>query len=125
MLPQLQEELAGFNPDMKRVAETGLTRMPPKAYRWVEEMRQIGETFAEEGGFGPGFGGQDMFNGVADIYDVVAKDTVLGLEKTESRKRGRTAEDVAVCMSDGLRKRSKKEKVGEKELKTTWEGNWS
>lgn len=89
---------------MKRVAETGMTRMPPKAYRWVEEMRQIGETFAEEGGFGSGLGGQEMFNGVAEVYDAVARDTVLGGEKTEARKRGRTAEDVAACMAEGIRK---------------------
>lgn len=125
VLKELQEELQGFNPDMKRVAEAGLTRMPPKAYRWVEEMRQIGETFAEEGGFGAGLGGQDMFNGVADVYDVVARDTILGLEKTESRKRGRTAEDVAICMSEGIQKRRKKETGGEEELKLQWKSSWS
>jgi hypothetical protein len=125
VLKELQEELQGFNPDMKRVAEAGLTRMPPKAYRWVEEMRQIGETFAEEGGFGAGLGGQDMFNGVVDVYDLVASDTVLGLEKTESRKRGKTAEDVAVCMSEGIRKRRKKETGGEEELKMQWKSSWS
>lgn len=125
VLKELQEELEGFNPDMKRIAEAGLTRMPPKAYRWVEEMRQIGETFAEEGGFGAGLGGQDMFNGVADVYDVVTRDTALGLEKSESRKRGKTAEDVAVCMTDGIRKRRKKETGGEEELKMQWKGSWS
>ena len=25
--------------------------MPPKAYRWVDEMREIAETFHTEGGF--------------------------------------------------------------------------
>ena len=32
----------------------------------------------------------------------MADDTVLGLEKTESRKRGRTVEDVATAMNEGL-----------------------
>jgi hypothetical protein len=125
VLPQLQEELAAFTPDMKRAAEAGLTRMPPKAYRWVEEMRQIGETFAEEGGFGPGLGGQDMFNGVSEVFDLVSRDTVLGAEKTENRKKGRTAEDVAGCVSEGIRKRRKREQGPQDELKLTWTGNWS
>ena len=100
--------------------------MPPKAYRWVEEMRQIGETFAEDGGFGAGLGGQDMFNGVADVYDVVSRDTVLGLEKTESRKRGKTVEDVAICMNEGIRKRRRKDSGGNTdELKLQWKGSWS
>lgn len=39
----------------------------------------------------------------------MADETVLGEEKTETRKRGRTIEDVAECMSEGLsRKKSKK-----------------
>jgi hypothetical protein len=126
VLKELKEELQNFNPDMKRVAEAGLTRMAPKAYRWVEEMRQIGETFAEDGGFGAGLGGQDMFNGVADVYYVVSRDTVLGLEKTESRKRGKTAEDVAICMNEGIRKRRKKDNGGNTdELKLQWKGSWS
>jgi hypothetical protein len=125
VLTELQDELQTFNPDMKRVAESGLTRMPPKAYRWVEEMRQIGETFAEEGGFGPGLGGQDMFNGVAEVYDFVARDTVLGSERTEARKRGRTAEDVAVAVGEGIRKRRKRETAGQEELKLQWKSSWS
>lgn len=39
----------------------------------------------------------------------MAKDTVLGLEKTESRKRGRTVEDVATAMSEGLRENKRRE----------------
>ena len=35
--------------------------------------------------------------------ETVAKDTVLGEETTENRKRGRTVEDVATAVSEGLR----------------------
>lgn len=48
---------------------------------------------------------------VAD-YVVVADETILGEERTESRKRGRTVEDVAEAVSEGLKgtKRSKEAK---------------
>ena len=44
---------------------------------------------------------------------VVADDTILGLEKTESRKRGRTVEDVATTMSEGLREKRRRENYRE------------
>lgn len=33
----------------------------------------------------------------------MADETILGEEKTESRKRGRTIEDVATTVSEGLK----------------------
>jgi hypothetical protein len=79
--------------------------MCPKAYRWVREMEEIGECHADEGGFADGL---NVFNGVAEIYRVVADETVLGEEKITQRKRGRTVEDVAVAIADGLEKKRKK-----------------
>lgn len=46
----------------------------------------------------------------ANLDVIVAKDTILGLEKTESRKRGRTVEDVATAISEGLRDNKRREK---------------
>lgn len=89
----------------------GVTNMPPKAYRWVKEMEEIAVTHAEDGGFkgGEGLGeGRGIFDAVAEVYRAVAEDTVLGEEKTERRKRGRTREDVAACMAEGLREKRKK-----------------
>lgn len=71
--------------------------MPPKAYRWVREMEEIAATHAEEGGFELG-----LFEGVAGVYRALAEDPVLGAEKTEDRKRGRTVDDVAAAMGEGL-----------------------
>lgn len=93
-------------------ASNSVVNMPPKAYRWVEEMREIGRTHGEDGGFD--YEGRDGHNGVfdaiAEVYRVVADESALGEEKTERRKRGRTVEDVALAMGEGLAaKRKKKE----------------
>jgi 3-hydroxyisobutyrate dehydrogenase-like beta-hydroxyacid dehydrogenase len=145
VLKELQEHLAEFSPKTLDLAKGGLVSMPPKAYRWVEEMRQIGETFSEEGGFssdvmaanGTGSNGTPhqgpnnllssnggVFNGVADIYRLIADDTILGEERVEKRKRGTDPEDVAECIRDGI-VRKKKKLAGEgKDLEAAWRGNW-
>lgn len=142
VLPALKEHLEEFNPSLLAFARGGLTSMPPKAYRWVDEMRQINETFSVEGGFSPdilaeGGDGQhhhhhaegpettgQVFEAIAEIYKLIADDTVLGEEKTDKRKRGTTLEDVVECVRDGIaRKKRKGETVGE--LDAAWRGNWS
>lgn len=84
-------------------------------------MRQIGSTFSTEGNMESG---ETLFNSVADIYRTVANDTVLGEERTEHRKRGRTAEDVAECMKEGIKRRKEKGQSKEK-LDLAWRGSWS
>ncbi|EHY60058.1 uncharacterized protein HMPREF1120_08030 [Exophiala dermatitidis NIH/UT8656] len=143
VLPALTDHLEEFNPAMLAYARGGLTNMPPKAYRWVEEMRQINETFSVEGGFsedvlgesghgghhhgteGEGSGGSgQVFDAIAEVYKLVADDTVLGEEKTEKRKRGTTLEDVVECVSEGIVR--KKRKGGNNgELEAAWRGSWS
>jgi len=124
VLPELQAHLEEFNP-MGAAAAKGITNMPPKAYRWVDEMTQIGETFADQGGFANGRGGQKVFDGVSEIYKFVAEGTELGAEKTESRKRGRTVEDVAKCMREGMRKRTRSGTDADEDLSLTWRSSWS
>jgi hypothetical protein len=125
VLPELQSHLEEFNPIMKPVAEGGLIAMPPKAYRWVDEMVQISETLADEGGFGEGHGGKAVFEGVSEIYKLVADSTELGREKTESRKRGRTVEDATKCIQEGMRKKRRGSAEGNQDLSVTWRGSWS
>lgn len=79
--------------------------MPPKAYRWVREMEEIGMCHGETGfvgGEGEGEEGKGIFGEIAEVYRTVANETVLGEEKTEKRKRGLSVKDVAQCMTDGL-----------------------
>lgn len=83
--------------------------MPPKAYRWVGEMKEIAATFREDGGFNEE---EDVFGPIGEVYRAVAGDDVLGKEITEKRKRGRTVEDVAECMAEGLERRKKAQKTG-------------
>ena len=106
-----------------------MTGMPPKAYRWVDEMKFIGNTFADVGGLSCG---EAVFGGIAEVYRTVAEDTVLGEERTETRKRGRTVEDVAEAMVEGIKKKrmggrkGSGAEPGEKEkLELAWRGSWS
>lgn len=43
VLSELQSELDAFAPSVRQRAETGLVSMPPKAYRWVNLLRSIGQ----------------------------------------------------------------------------------
>jgi Domain of unknown function (DUF1932) len=122
VLPQLRSQLSKYSPSSLERAEAGLKTMPPKAYRWVEEMRQIGSTFATEGGLQSG---ETLFNSVGDIYKFIAEDTVLGEERTESRKWGRTAEDVAECVREGVKRKKQKTEQGKEKLELAWRGSWS
>jgi 3-hydroxyisobutyrate dehydrogenase-like beta-hydroxyacid dehydrogenase len=106
VLPNLIEEMRARLPNQLHNAERSLPAMAPKAYRWVKEMEEIAMCHSDEGGFvGEGKG---IFDGVAEVYRSVADETILGEEKTERRKRGLTAEDVAECMREGLTKKRKK-----------------
>lgn len=104
VLPALQEALRDVvSPQRLAQAEGALVHVPPKAYRWVHEMEEIARTHAEEGGFE-----ESLFRGAAGVFRAVAEDPVLGREKVGDRKRGRTAEDVAAAMAEGLERKRKK-----------------
>lgn len=51
VLDELTSYLGKYNAPTLKLAEKGLTVMPPKAYRWVGEMLEIAETMADDGGF--------------------------------------------------------------------------
>lgn len=121
VLPELQSHLADLYPAIHGVVEKSITTMPPKAYRWVDEMKHIGETLADEGNLPAG---QSMFSGVSGLYKVVADDTVLGQEVTGKRKRGTTVEDVAEAIKTGIEEKKLKGK-GEEKLELAWRGSWT
>ncbi|KAI9756836.1 MAG: hypothetical protein M4579_003672 [Chaenotheca gracillima] len=114
VLDELRAHLAEYSPALGKQAEQAVVKMPPKAYRWVREMAEIADTHRVDGGWAgdaagkgtldeEGRGGKSIFEGVEEVYRVVADETVLGDETTENRVRGKTAEDVAVCVSEGLK----------------------
>ena len=70
--------------------------MPPKAYRWVGEMEEIGSTFGDLG-MTP-----SILNGAADMYRFVA-DTPIGKESPENRDPNRDLDGVVAALADALR----------------------
>ncbi|PWY67107.1 6-phosphogluconate dehydrogenase C-terminal domain-like protein [Aspergillus sclerotioniger CBS 115572] len=98
VLPDLKGLMEEYNPAGLQMAEKGLVGMPPKAYRWVREMREIGDTMRDDGGFE-----SDLFYAVAQVYQSVANDPVLGREKPGDRQRGQTVEDVVGSLHRSLK----------------------
>ena len=88
-------------------------------------MKEIGDTFADVGGFGEGLGGRAVFEAISEIYQFVADGTELGREKTGSRKRGKTVEDVVRAMREGMRKRRRSSAREDEDLSLTWRSSWS
>ena len=84
---------SGFDWVSRRV-----TMAPPKAYRWVGEVEEIGKMFESLGMPGETcVGGAKMFQLIAD--------SPLGKEVVEKRKRGMTLEDCSVVISKFLIKK--------------------
>tara|TARA_R110002003_G_scaffold186_10_gene14591 strand:+ start:8335 stop:9234 length:900 start_codon:yes stop_codon:yes gene_type:complete len=80
----LQEYLAQYNAAAGEKARKSVVGCTTKAYRWVEEMNQIGETFAVEGGWKAR---AEVFREIAGVFqglaDVVEKEGVEGMGDTE------------------------------------------
>ena len=121
VLPELKSHLDSYMPGLAERAEKGMTGMPPKAYRWVDEMREIGRTFRSSGGMKMG---GDVFEGISEVYRFVAEDTELGAERVGKRKRGTTVEDVAECMEEGVQKKMHKGEGKDEKLELAWRGSW-
>ena len=105
VVDELEQHLQEFNPNALKSARGSMPNMPPKAYRWVQEMVEIALTFEEDGGFSRE---ESIFRPISEVYELVAHGTNLGKEQTENRERGKNAEDVAALMSEGLQKRKLK-----------------
>jgi hypothetical protein len=92
---KLRAEQEGSLADIRRYLEGSVPRMPPKAYRWVGEMEEIAQCFADVG-MTP-----KILEGAADIYRFVGE-TPLGRETPESRQRGSDLDSVIAELSDAL-----------------------
>lgn len=93
VLPELLAHLEKYSPATAGLARSGVVGMSPKAYRWEEEMRGIGETLDREGGW-DGVG-ERVYGGIAEVYRTVAEETILGQERVGQRNRGTSVEDAA------------------------------
>ncbi|KAK0729179.1 6-phosphogluconate dehydrogenase [Apiosordaria backusii] len=103
VLPELVESVTELQGGAAgRKLERAVTGLAPKAGRWEREMKEIGRTHRENGGWGREEG---IFEAAAEIYRAVATETVLGREKIGRREKGTTVEGVAVAVAEGLEKR--------------------
>ncbi|CEJ55771.1 hypothetical protein PMG11_02006 [Penicillium brasilianum] len=98
LLPELLAHLDEYSPATAGLTRRGVIGMSPKAYRWEEEMRGIGEALDTQGGWGGV--GASVYGGFAEIYRTVAEDTVLGKERVGARERGTSAEDAALLIAN-------------------------
>jgi hypothetical protein len=95
VLDDLQGYIGKHNPASLKQAQRGLTSMPPKSGRWVEEMRESGKTFKEDGGWSEA----NIFGQIAEVYEFISKDTELGKEESGKRVRGKDVDDVVKAIS--------------------------
>ncbi|USP82694.1 hypothetical protein yc1106_09968 [Curvularia clavata] len=83
VLDELKEYMDVYNPNARVKAEKDVVGCTGKAYRWVEEMRQIGECFASEGGWEQA----SVFREIAGVFqglaDVVEKEGREGMGDVE------------------------------------------
>lgn len=95
VLPELQEIMREHNPRTLEFASRTLPNVPGKAGRWVEEMREIGRCFADEGGWGAR---AEILAQVARVYEVM--DEVVGARGGTEGMDG--VEEVANALGEGL-----------------------
>lgn len=97
----LDAELAASQPAIRDWILRNLPSMPPKAYRWVPETREIADTF-EAAGLTP-----LMMRGAAEIYESIAG-TAAGRESPEeARGHARHGADVVKALDIGTQESKK------------------
>ena len=91
--PILEQQLRGSRADLHDWALGQFPMMPPKAYRWEPEMREIAKTLGVAGIT------SKVFEGAAEIYRFVAS-TPLGKETPENRDKARSGTDVVRMLAE-------------------------
>ncbi|RDW77510.1 hypothetical protein BP6252_05563 [Coleophoma cylindrospora] len=92
VLPALRSHLAEYFPTSTPIIESSMVGSQRKAYRWIKEMEEVEDTFAEAGW------SRDLFRGVSNVFRVVAHKTNLEQQSIEDVE-GITGE---ICL--GLRR---------------------
>lgn len=101
----LKEELTAFSPmwgEMENWLMGNLATVPPKAWRWEEEMRFVGETHRDTG-----FPEEvtRVWENVGGVYGWVSKETGVG----RRREVGRTGEEVVEAVMEAVRAKMEQE----------------
>jgi 3-hydroxyisobutyrate dehydrogenase-like beta-hydroxyacid dehydrogenase len=95
---EVEHELSTSQKNGFEWASKRVTLAPPKAYRWVGEVEEIGKMFEALG-----MPGETCVGG-AKMFQIIA-DSPLGEEVVETRKRGTTLEDCSVVTAEYLAKK--------------------
>lgn len=110
VLPALQSYLDEYNPSGGERAKKSIVGCTSKAYRWVEEMNQIGQCFSEEGGWQHQ---ATVFREIAGVFEGLAR--VVERNGTEGMQN---VEGVVNALGEGLgaRKRERERRLSVEEL---------
>jgi hypothetical protein len=108
VLPHLQSYLENYNPKAKEAAERGIVGCPQKAYRWIEEMNQIGQCFEEDGGW---VQQAQVFRQIAGVYEKLAQ----VVEKRGGTEGMDNIQGVLGALGEGLNVKEMKRTVEELE----------
>ncbi|KAH7126866.1 hypothetical protein B0J11DRAFT_526652 [Dendryphion nanum] len=109
VLPALQHYLDQYNPGGGERAAKGIVGCPSKAYRWVEEMNQIGECFSQDGGWAEQ---AKVFREIAGVYEGLAK-VVEARGGTEGLS---DTKGVVGALQNGLKGRERSRRLSVEEL---------
>lgn len=105
----LQRYLDEYNPAGAQKARAGVVGCTGKAYRWVEEMRMIGECFGDggwgSGGEEDGGGGKNSGKGTAEVFREIAGvfQTLADVVEREGTGGMGDVEGVTEVLGRGLR----------------------
>jgi len=91
----LRAELVSSQPALREWLAKSVLGMPPKAHRWIGEMEEIAQTFADVG-LTP-----KILEGAADMYRWIAT-TPLGHETPENRDKNRDLDGVIAALAETL-----------------------
>jgi 3-hydroxyisobutyrate dehydrogenase-like beta-hydroxyacid dehydrogenase len=73
VLPALRSHMVEYFPSTTPILESSLIGSQRKAYRWINEMEEIEETFMKEGGWSRG-----LFQHISNVFRIVVQETDLG-----------------------------------------------
>ena len=90
---QLRAEFESSQPAALKQMDTGISRLPPNAHRWIGEMEEISATF-EQVGVSPFF-----HQGAADIYRLLAQ-TSFASETPETVDKNRPTSETIKAVVD-------------------------
>jgi 3-hydroxyisobutyrate dehydrogenase-like beta-hydroxyacid dehydrogenase len=105
MANELEGELAEVG-DVLAFAQSGLKELPAKAWRWGDEMRNIGDAHVETGFEA------DVFQGCEDIFRFVAEEMESGRNRVEGADMAQVVGEVGESLKTPRKRAAEEEEDG-------------